>query len=295
MKNGTMRTDVIYCGDCRKILRSRVSPGSVNLIFADPPYNLSGNGLKWEGNQTGGDWYMVNAAWDKLPAEEYERFTHEWIQECNRILTDSGSLYVACSYHNIGEIVLSMKMAEMKINNIITWHKSNAMPNMTRRTFTHSSEFVVWAVKGSGWTFNYDEIRRINPDRQKDGSPKQMRDVWRLPLVQGRERLRGIDGRALHPTQKPEELLKRIITASSNVGDIVLDPFAGTGTTTAVARRLKRRWIGIEQSREFADIARRRTNGQALRNARPASEKTKKKAAGGRRPPKGDTTPSPAR
>lgn len=259
MKNGVVKTNVIYCGDCREILRSRVPQKSINLIFADPPYNLSGNGLKWKGNQTGGDWYMVDATWDKWSATEYTQFTHEWIQECHRVLTDNGSLYIACSYHNIGEIISSLKMTGMKINNIITWHKTNAMPNMTRRTFTHSTEFVVWAAKGSGWIFNYGEIKQLNPEKQKNGAPKQMRDVWRLPLVQGRERLRGSDGRALHPTQKPEELLRRIIIASSNINDIVLDPFAGTGTTTAVARKLGRQWIGIEKSSKFANAARKRT------------------------------------
>lgn len=119
------------------------------------------------------------------------------------------------------------------------------MPNMTRRVFTHSSEFIVWAVKGKGWIFNYDELKKINPEKQKDGSLKQMRDVWSLPLVQGKERLRGNDGRALHPTQKPEEMLKRIIITSSNKGDLVLDPFLGSGTTVVVAKKLGRDWIGI--------------------------------------------------
>ena len=118
---------------------------------------------------------------------------------------------------------------------------------MTRRVFTHSTEFVIWAVKGKKWTFNYEELRKINPEKQKDGSIKQMRDVWALPLVQGKERIRGKNGKALHPTQKPEEMLKRIIIASSNKGDVVLDPFLGSGTTAVVAKRLKRDWIGIEK------------------------------------------------
>ena len=129
---------------------------------------------------------------------------------------------------------------------------------MTKRVFTHSAEYVIWAVKGKKWVFNYEELKKINPERQKDGSPKQMRDVWLLPLVQGKERLRGEDGRALHPTQKPEEMLKRIIIASSNKGGLVLDPFLGSGTTAVIAKRLGRNWIGIEKSRKYIEAANKR-------------------------------------
>jgi len=151
--------------------------------------------------------------------------------------------------------MIVLKQLDFKINNIITWYKTNAMPNMTRRVFTHSTEFVIWAVKGKGWTFNYEKIREINPERQKDGSPKQMRDLWELPLVQGKERMSGEDGKALHPTQKPEEMLKRIILASSNKGDVVLDPFLGSGTTTFVAKKLGRNWIGIEKDKKYFKVA----------------------------------------
>lgn len=129
---------------------------------------------------------------------------------------------------------------------------------MTKRLFTHSSEFIIWAVKGKKWIFNYNNLKVINPDKQKDGSEKQMRDVWFLPLVQGKERLRGEDRRALHPTQKPEEILKRIIIASSNIGDIVLDPFMGSGTTAIVAKRLERKWIGIEKEKKYLIAAKKR-------------------------------------
>lgn len=253
-----MQTNIIYCGDCRQVLAKRVAPHSVQLIFADPPYNLSGSGLKWQGNTTGGDWYMVNEAWDKMPAPQYAQFTREWLSACDSVLEKTGSIYVACSYHNVAEILLTLKQLRYKINNLITWHKVNAMPNMTKRVFTHSTEFVVWAAKGSGWTFNYEETKKMNPARQKDGALKQMRDVWEMPLVQGKERLRGKDGRALHPTQKPQEMLKRIILASSHPGDIVLDPFAGSGTTPYVAQQYRRRWIGIEQSSTYAKLARQR-------------------------------------
>ena len=253
-----MKKNIIYQGDCIKTLNEKIDEKSIDLIFADPPYNLSGNGLKWKGNKTGGDWYMVNEAWDKMTAPEYMQFTRKWVGACGKVLKDTGSIYIACSYHNIGEVMIVLKQLDFKINNIITWYKTNAMPNMTRRVFTHATEFVIWAVKGKGWTFNYKKIKEINPEKQKDGSLKQMRDFWELSLVQGKERLHGENGKALHPTQKPEEMLKRIILASSNKGDVVLDPFLGSGTTTYIAKRYERDWIGIEQDKEYIKIAKKR-------------------------------------
>ena len=248
-----MKTNYIYCGDCISILNSKINPASVNLVFADPPYNLSGNGLKWEGNKTGGDWYMVNEAWDKMSDKDYLMFTRQWLSGCHRVLTNNGSIYISCTYHNIAEVMLILKQLGFKINNVITWQKTNAMPNMTKRVFTHSTEFVIWAVKGKKWVFNYEAIKDINPERQKDGNKKQMRDVWPLPLVQGKERIRYTNKRAIHPTQKPEEMLKRIIIASSLEGDLVLDPFMGSGTTAFVAKSLKRKWIGIEKEKKYIE------------------------------------------
>lgn len=236
-------------------MTKEIEKESVNLIFADPPYNLSGNGLHWRGNKTGGDWYMVNEEWDKMSVPEYLQFTRKWIGGAYRVLKEGGSIYVSCTYHNISEVMIVLKQLGFKINNIITWQKTNAMPNMTRRVFTHSTEFVIWAVKGKKWIFNYDDLKKMNPDKQKDGSLKQMRDVWQLPLVQGKERIRGKDNRAMHPTQKPEEMLRRIIFASSNVGDIVLDPFLGSGTTTFVAKKFSRNWIGVEKDKKYFKIA----------------------------------------
>lgn len=253
-----MKTNYIYHGDCINILNNIIDNNSIDLIFADPPYNLSGNGLKWQGNKTGGDWYMVNEMWDKMSPPEYLQFTRKWIGACHHVLKENGSIYISCTHHNISEVMIVLKQLKFKINNVITWHKSNAMPNMTRRVFTHSTEFIVWAVKGKKWVFNYQELKKMNPDKQKDGSSKQMRDVWSLPLVQGKERLRGKDGRSLHPTQKPEEMLRRIILASSNKGDLVLDPFLGSGTTAFVAQKLGRKWIGIEKQGTYVSIARDR-------------------------------------
>jgi len=253
-----MKKNHIYIGDCLEILNKEIKPASINLIFADPPYNLSGNGLKWKNNKTGGDWYMINEPWDKMTEPEYLQFTRKWLEASHKVLKDNGSICVSCTYHNLSEIMIVLKQLRFKINNLITWQKTNAMPNMTKRVFTHSSEFVVWAVKGKNWAFNYNELKEINPDRQKDGSLKQMRDVWPIPLVQGKERLRGENGRAAHPTQKPEEMLKRLLIATSNKGDLVLDPFLGSGTTAVIAQKLQRKWIGIEKEKKYAAIARKR-------------------------------------
>jgi site-specific DNA-methyltransferase (adenine-specific)/modification methylase len=255
-----MKLNKIYNKDCIEMMSQDIENKSVELIFADPPYNLSGNGLKWEGSQTGGDWHMINEDWDKMSVSDYLKFTREWIGSSHKILKDAGSIYIACSYHNIGEIMVTLKGLDLNINNIITWYKTNAMPNMTRRTFTHSTEFVIWATKGSGWTFNYEKTKEINPEKRKDGKQKQMRDMWRFSLVQGNERLKGKDGKALHPTQKPEDMLKRIILSSSNEGDTVLDPFLGSGTTAVVAKRYNRNWIGIEKEKKYVEAAKERIN-----------------------------------
>lgn len=202
---------------------------------------------------------MVNEDWDKMSEKDYFNFTRKWIREVKRLLKPNGSLYVSCSYHNIGEVVMAIKKNNMKINNIITWYKTNAMPNMTRRTFTHSTEFIIWAVKDKKWKFNYEQVKKINPEKRKDGSDKQMRDMWSMSLVQGKERLKEKgSNKALHPTQKPEEMLKRIIIASSEEGDVVLDPFLGSGTTAIISKNLQRNWVGIEKEVKYIKAAKRR-------------------------------------
>lgn len=253
-----MKINTIHIGDCVKILNEKIDKKSVELIFADPPYNLSRNGLQWKGNKTGGDWYMVNERWDKMPPSKYVRFTQGWIEGCRRTLKDNGSIYISCTYHNLAEVMTVLTQLNFKINNVIVWQKTNAMPNMTKRVFTHSTEFVVWAVKGRKWIFNYEDLKKINPEKQRNGSAKQMRDVWALPLVQGKERLKKKNGRAAHPTQKPEEMLRRIVIASSNKKGIVLDPFMGSGTTAVVAKQLGRDWIGIEKNKIYAVMATKR-------------------------------------
>lgn len=256
-----MKINNIYKGNCIEILNNDIKENSVQLIFADPPYNLSGNSLNLQNNKTGGAFYKVNEDWDTFNYGDYVVFTAEWLSACKKVLIDNGSLYISCTQHNIGEVLVEAKKLGFKLNNILTWYKVNAMPNITKRTYTHSIEFVCWFVKGKNWIFNYDEVKKINPHKTKTGDDKQMRDFLdfiELPIVQGKERLRGDDGRALHPTQKPEKLLELIIKASSNEQDLVLDPFFGTGTTGYVAQKFNRKWIGIEQKSEYIEIAQKR-------------------------------------
>jgi site-specific DNA-methyltransferase (adenine-specific) len=253
-----MKINNIYKGDCRKVLKKKIPSESIDLIFADPPYNLSGNGLKWQNKGMGGDWFMVNEKWDKMSEPEYLKFTQEWLSECKRVLKPHGSIYISCTYHNIGELIITLKALGFVPRNIIVWHKNNAMPNMTRRSFTHSCEHILFFTKGKKWIFNYSEIKKINPDKAKDGSEKQMRDLWVIPVCQGKERVKDETGRSAHPTQKPENLLERIILASSNKDGVILDPFLGSGTTAIVAKKLGRNWIGVETEDKYIKIAKRR-------------------------------------
>ncbi|GMO65165.1 MAG: hypothetical protein Ta2A_13220 [Treponemataceae bacterium] len=244
----------IIQGDCIPVLENEIQSESVNLIFADPPYNLSGKSLDLTNNTTGGAFYKMNEEWDTFDYGDYVTFTKNWIEGCHKALAPNGSLYISCTQHNIGEILIQGKAAGFKLNNILTWYKVNAMPNITKRTFTHSTEFVCWFVKGKNWVFNYNEVKKFNPHRTKEGNTKQMRDFFdfiELPIVQGQERIHGADGRAVHPTQKPEKLLELIIRASTNEADVVLDPFFGTGTTGTMAEKLHRKWIGIEKMKNM--------------------------------------------
>ncbi len=260
-----MKINTIYNGDCLDVMSRRIDKGSVNLIFADPPYNLSGHSLDLANNTTGGAFYKVNAEWDVYSQDDYIAFTHQWMDLCHDLLTENGSIYISCTQHNIGEILTTGKELGFKLNNVITWYKTNAMPNITKRTFTHSTEFVCWFVKGKNWKFEYDTVKHLNPHKTKDGNYKQMRDFLdfiELPVVQGRERIKGDDNRAAHPTQKPERLIELIVAASSNEGDLVLDPFFGTGTTGFVAAKMNRNWIGIEKNKHYAELAHKRIFGE---------------------------------
>jgi len=249
-----MKINHIYLGDCIQIMGEEITENSIDLVYADPPYNLSGKALTLISKS----FYKMNEEWDTWKYEDYLVFTESWIGEVWNVLKHTGSLYVSCSYHSIAEIILTAKKIGFKLNNIITWYKTNAMPNITRRTFTHSTEYVCWFVKGKNWKFNYEKIKDFNPHKTKEGTPKQLRDFVdfiEMPIVQGKVRIKGQNGRAIHPTQKPEKLIELIVIASSDEDDLVLDPFFGTGTTGVVASRLKRKWIGIEISEEYCKLA----------------------------------------
>jgi len=265
-----MKIDFLYIGDCIEVMEKEIGKESIDLIYADPPYNLSGKSLNLINNTTGGAFYKMNEDWDTWDYDDYVKFSEQWIKKSWDVLKQGGSLYISCTYHNIGEIIVAAKKVGFKTNNIITWYKTNAMPSIAKRSFTHATEYVCWFVKGKKWKYNYSQLKALNPHRTKDGNLKQLRDFLdfvEIPIVQGKERLKNGDGRAFHPTQKPEKLIEIIITASSDEGDIVLDPFFGTGTTGAVAYKLKRHWIGIELNSKYETKAKERiesTNCQRL-------------------------------
>ncbi len=255
----TRSTIEILKKDCVAGMK-KLASGSAALVFADPPYNLSGSSMVNKKSLTGGAFHKVNEAWDTMSESDYAIFSDSWISESHRVLNDSGAIYVCASHHNLGQVLMSLSKIGFLVKNILTWEKPNAMPNMTRRTFTHSTEFIVWAVKGKGWTFNYEALKVLNPETQLDGSPKMMRDVWRLPVVQGAERLRAENGRALHPTQKPEALVERCVAASTTVGDLVIDPFSGSGTTAVICARMERNFIGFELEEIYIKASKARVN-----------------------------------
>ena len=260
-----MRHFEIELGDCVKVMNEQLEDGSIDVVFADPPYNLSGSSLSLVQNNTGGPFYKMNEGWDTFVEGDYIEFTQNWIGASHRVLRDTGSLYVCCTMHNIGEIITTAKSLDFSLKNILTWYKTNAMPSLTKRTFTHSTEYVCWFVKGPGWTFNYFDVKDINPVTTKTGNKKQMRDFFdfiEMPIVQGKNRLKDKNGRSLHPTQKPEKLVEIALIASSNHGDVVLDPFMGSGTTAVVAQRLGRRWVGIENNPVYVEAAIERLRGK---------------------------------
>jgi modification methylase len=242
--------DQVVCGDCLEALAG-FPPESVDLVFADPPYNLQLRQELWRPNLTRVD--AVDDEWDRfLDFDAYDRFTTAWLSACKRVLKRSGTLWVIGAYHNIYRVGAILQNLEFWILNEIAWVKTNPMPNFRGVRFTNAHETLIWAQKerGAPYTFNHHAMKSANEGLQ-------MRSDWYLPICTGGERLR-INGAKAHSTQKPEALLYRILQASSNPGDIILDPFFGTGTTGAVARKLQRHWIGIEREPAYVDLARRR-------------------------------------
>ena len=238
-------------GDCIEVM-SKMPKGSVQLILTDPPYNASRGGVNLPKNRTGGPYYKVNEKWDKFNKHsDYLTFTREWLKEAEGVLSVNGAILICGSLHNIGEVITVLKELGYKFLNIITWRKTNPMPNITKRMLTYSTEFIVWFAKGKAWTFNYGLMKKYNYG-------KQLRDVWAFPSCQGPERLKGLDGRAAHPTQKPLKLFKRLIEMASKEGDVVLDPFIGVGTTAIAAEELNRKWIGIDNNSKYLELANER-------------------------------------
>jgi site-specific DNA-methyltransferase (adenine-specific) len=246
----TIPIDEILPGDCLDVLK-QLPEDSVDLVFADPPYNLQLSKDLWRPNQSRVS--GVEEDWDKFASfEEYDRFTRLWLSACRRVLKNTGTLWVIGSYHNIYRLGSILQDLDFWILNDVIWIKTNPMPNFRGVRFTNAHETLLWVqkTKGAKYTFNHHTMKSLNDDLQ-------MRSDWTLPLCTGKERLH-LDGVKAHSTQKPEALLYRILLASTNPGDLVLDPFFGTGTTGAVAKKLDRHFVGIEQDPGYIKIANER-------------------------------------
>lgn len=243
--------DQVLVGDCRQVL-AELPEDSVDLIFADPPYNLQLEGELWRPNLTRVD--AVDDDWDQFDSfAQYDAFTRDWLTACRRVLKPTGTLWVIGSYHNIYRVGKILQDLAFWVLNDVVWVKANPMPNFRGVRYTNAHETLLWVQKekGAPYTFNYQAMKSLNEDLQ-------MRSDWYFPICTGAERLRDDQGEKAHPTQKPEALLYRVILASSKPGDVVLDPFFGTGTTGAVARKLHRHFIGIEIAESYAQVARQR-------------------------------------
>jgi modification methylase len=240
--------DRIILGDCVAAM-AELPDACVDLIFADPPYNLQLGGDLFR--PEGGRVDAVDDDWDKFDSlASYDRFTRAWLKEARRVLKPRGTMWVIGSYHNIFRVGAALQDEGFWILNDIVWRKSNPMPNFKGTRFTNAHETLIWCARDgqARYTFNYQAMKALNDDLQ-------MRSDWVLPICSGAERLRADDGAKTHPTQKPEALLYRVLLATTRPGDVVLDPFFGTGTTGAVARRLGRRWIGIEREERYVAAA----------------------------------------
>ncbi|CAA7612974.1 site-specific DNA-methyltransferase [Magnetospirillum sp. SS-4] len=247
----TLPLNTILAGDCIAMMDS-LPPKSVDLVFADPPYNLQLGGelLRPDNSRVDG----VDDEWDRFSDfAAYDAFTRAWLKSARRVLKDDGALWVIGSYHNIFRVGAILQDLGYWMLNDIVWRKSNPMPNFKGTRFTNAHETLIWCAKSAEtrYTFNYDSMKALNDDLQ-------MRSDWTLPLCTGGERLKNGGGRKTHPTQKPESLLYRVVMASTRPGDVILDPFFGTGTTGAVAKKLGRNFIGCERDPEYIAAAKDR-------------------------------------
>jgi modification methylase len=242
----------VLVGDSIELLRG-LPAGSVDLVFADPPYNLQLEGALSRPDQSLVD--AVDDDWDKFSSfGEYDSFTRAWLSEARRVMKPDATIFVIGSYHNIFRVGAIMQDLGFWILNDIVWRKANPMPNFRGRRFTNAHETMIWAApsaRAKSYTFNYEALKAGNEDCQ-------VRSDWYLPICTGAERLKDENGRKTHPTQKPESLLARVIMSASKPGDIVLDPFFGSGTTGAVAKRLRRSFVGLEREEVYAKAARAR-------------------------------------
>ena len=247
----------IIAGDCIKVMRG-LPDASVDLIFADPPYNLQLKGDLHRPDNSRVD--AVDDAWDQFESfKVYDKFTREWLKEAKRLLKPNGAIWVVGSYHNIFRVGAEIQNQGFWIQNDVIWRKTNPMPNFRGKRFTNAHETLIWASKDENAkpTFNYEALKALN-----EGT--QMRSDWTMPICTGHERLKDEAGDKAHPTQKPEGLLHRVLIGTTNPGDVVLDPFFGTGTTGAVAKMLGRNFIGIEREESYRKVAKKR-----IENVRP--------------------------
>jgi len=252
--------NTVINADCVETMK-KIADKTIDVIFADPPYNLQlGESLKRPDDTTVKGVYEEWDSFESISA--YDDYTKAWLKEARRILKDEGTIWVIGSYHNIFRVGYIMQDMGFWILNDIIWNKTNPMPNFRGTRFTNAHETLIWATKTqkARYTFNYEAMKAMNDD-------VQMRSTWEIPLCTGKERLKNEMGDKLHPTQKPEALLYRVIMASSNVGDVILDPFFGTGTTGAVAKKLGRHFIGIEKDPVYIKGARER-----IRQVSPSME-----------------------
>jgi modification methylase len=244
--------DTILRGDCIELMRS-LPAGSVDMIFADPPYNLQLGGDLTRPDNSKVD--AVDDDWDKFSDfAAYDRFTRDWLAAARHCLKDTGTIWVIGSYHNIFRVGTALQDQGYWMLNDVIWRKTNPMPNFKGTRLQNAHETLIWCAKSKDqkrYTFNYDALKVLNDDLQ-------MRSDWLIPICSGSERLRDADGTKIHPTQKPEALLHRVMTAATRPGDVVLDPFFGSGTTGAVAKALGRHWIGLERDDAYADAAQAR-------------------------------------
>ena len=243
--------NTILDGDCIDVMNG-LPAASVDLIFADPPYNLQLKGDLHRPDNSVVD--AVDDDWDHFSSfKAYDQFTRAWLKAARRLLKPDGAIWVIGSYHNIFRVGSSLQDAGYWILNDVVWRKSNPMPNFRGKRFTNAHETMIWASKSEGakYTFNYEALKALNEGIQ-------MRSDWVLPICNGGERLKDDAGDKAHPTQKPQALLHRVLVGSTKPGDVILDPFFGTGTTGAVAKMLGRDWIGIEREEKYRKVAEKR-------------------------------------